>query len=159
MMKINRSHILLLLACVLCVTCALSVLAPMRFDGQRQVREQAVKERLMKIRHAEEKYRKAHGEYAGDFKSLVEGGFLADSLQYIPYSENKKFDLTTTTITGKSGRNVPAMECGATYNNYLSGLDENSISNLIEAANNAGRYPGLKIGDTTTANDNAGNWE
>ena len=44
-------------------------------------------------------------------------------------------------------------------NQHLSGLDENSIANLIEEANNAGRYPGLKIGDITTPNDNAGNWE
>ena len=51
------------------------------------------------------------------------------------------------------------MECYAGYDDYLSGLDAGSIANLTEEANNAGRYPGLKIGDITTPNDNAGNWE
>lgn len=159
MKKINRSHILALLAVLLAATCALSVIAPMRFDGQRQEREREVKRRLVKIRHAEEQYRKAHSVYAEDFKLLVESGLLADSLQYIPYTEGKRFELTTSTVTSKSGRDVPTMECGATYNDYLNGLDGNSVANLIEEANNAGRYPGLKIGDITTANDNAGNWE
>ena len=54
---------------------------------------------------------------------------------------------------------MPLMECGAQYQQYLNGLDENSIANLVEAANEAGLYPGLKIGDLITPNNNAGNWE
>jgi hypothetical protein len=51
------------------------------------------------------------------------------------------------------------MECSASFRDYLDGLDENSINNLIEKANNSGNFPGLKIGDLTTDNNNAGNWE
>ena len=51
------------------------------------------------------------------------------------------------------------MECGATYNTYLQGLDENSIREITEEANERGEYPGMKFGDITTPNDNAGNWE
>ena len=50
------------------------------------------------------------------------------------------------------------MECGAGYETFLDGLDEGSIQQKIEEANYAGRYPGLKIGDLTTDNNNAGNW-
>ena len=50
------------------------------------------------------------------------------------------------------------MECGAEYESYLDGLDEESIQQKIEEANYAGNYPGLKIGDLTTDNNNAGNW-
>lgn len=159
MRKVNSNYILVLLAALLCVVCFMSVYSPMRFDGQQEVRERAVKERLLKIRSAEEKYRKLHGCYAGDFAALVNSGLLADSLRYIPFAEKRVFDLTSTTVTGKSGRVVPLMECGAKYNDYLDGLDENSIANLIEQANNAGRYPGLKIGDISSPTDNAGNWE
>lgn len=159
MIKINNNHLLAFLAAALAAVCVMSICSPLRFDKERDAREQAVKERLVKIRHAEERYRKANGVYAGDFSLLTGSGFLADSLQYIPFTDNKRFDLTATTLTGKSGRQVPLMECGAKYNDYLSGLDENSTANLIEEANNAGRYPGLKIGDITTPNDNAGNWE
>lgn len=159
MKKISNNYILALLAVALGVVCFMSIYTPMRFDEQRDVRERAVKQRLIKIRYAEEKYRKANGVYAEDFAELVKCGLLADSLQYIPYADGVRFELVTTTVLGKSGRQMPLMECGAKYNDYLDGLDENSVANLIEVANNSGRYPGLKIGDIITPNDNAGNWE
>lgn len=159
MIRLNKSHLLAVLAVLLAATCAMSVCGPMRFDEKKAVRENAVKERLVKIRNAEEAYRKANGTYAGDFRTLVNSGLLPDSLQYIPNTEGKRFSLTVTNIMTKSGRSVPLMECGATYAEYLSGLDENSVSNLMEEAERSGRYPGLKVGDITTPNDNAGNWE
>lgn len=159
MKKRSNTYILAVIAIALCVVCFMSVYSPIRFDEQQEVRSRDVKARLLKIRHAEDMFRKRHGVYTGDFAELVKGGYLADSLQYIPYSENKKFDLAASAITGRSGRQTPLMECGAKYSDYLYGLDENCISNLIEQANEAGRYPGLKIGDLTTPNGNAGNWE
>lgn len=89
MIKISNNHILALIAAVLAVTCVMSVCSPIRFERQQAGREQAVKERLIKIRYAEEKYRKANGVYSGSFDILVKEGYLADSLQYIPYSEKK----------------------------------------------------------------------
>jgi len=159
MRKINSNHILSILALLLLAVCVMSVYSPIRFDREQEVRERAVKQRLLQIRSAEERYRDRHGVYAADFKTLVSCGLLADSLQFIPFAEGRRFELTTTTITGRSGRHVPLMECGAKFNDYLLGLDENQIANLIEQAGNAGRYPGLKIGDLSTPNDNAGNWE
>lgn len=143
----------------LAIMCFLSVYKPMMFDKEREVREKAVKERLVTIRKAEERYRKAYGTYTGDFAVLVKKGYIADSLQFIPYSGGEKFELSATTAIGKSGQQTPLMECGAQYHQYLNGLDGNSIANLIEAADNSGRYPGLKIGDITKSNNNAGNWE
>ena len=151
----------LLSACVLLllVLCWASVSAPLRFARQRQQREAVVKERLLLIRQAQAAYLRAKGSYAADLHTLLAGGYMADSVQYIPYAGGKRFELSTTVMAGKSGRNVPLMECGAQYQQYLNGLDENSIANLVEAANEAGLYPGLKIGDLITPNNNAGNWE
>lgn len=50
------------------------------------------------------------------------------------------------------------MECGASYEDFLNGLDENAVQELIDKAMISGAYPGLKIGDITTDNNNAGNW-
>ena len=72
---------------------------------------------------------------------------MADSLQYIPFSDGKRFDLSATVQVSKSGRQLPLAECGATYDTYLNGLDENSIANLIEKANERGRYAGIRMGD------------
>lgn len=157
--KIKINYILAACMLALLVVCFLSIYQPIRFDEQKAVREQAVKERLVKIRQAEESYRKAHGTYAGQFDTLVKEGFLADSLTRIPFSADERFELTATVEIMKSGRQVPLMECGAQYHQYLEGLDENTIANLMETADNEGRYPGLRIGDITQNNHNAGNWE
>jgi len=58
-----------------------------------------------------------------------------------------------------SGRQIPLVECAAEYTSYLKGLDRNAVAALVQEAVAAGRYPGLKIGDITTSNSNAGNWE
>lgn len=51
------------------------------------------------------------------------------------------------------------MECGATYDDYLQGLDPQEIERLTREANDNGKFAGLKIGDLTTPDNNAGNWE
>ena len=131
----------------------------MRFKRQCEEREAVVKERLMQIRQAEERFRKDTGEYAPDFTALIENGYLADSLQYVPYSDGAVFDLAASAVITRSGKVIPVMQCGALYHQYLKGLDDNSIGNLTEAADAAGRYPGLKIGDLNQDNGNSGNWE
>ena len=158
-LKINNNYILTICVLALAVICFLSVNKPLSFENEQKKRETIVKEYLLKIRSAENKFRKNKGTYCGDFATLVREGYLADSLQYIPFSESEKFTLQTTVQLGKSGKQIPLMECGAEYHKYLQGMDENIIANLIEKANNGGNYPGLKIGDITTDNNNAGNWE
>lgn len=158
-MKIRNNHILIICVLALALVCFFSVDGPIRFSHQQTVREKAVKEYLVKIRLAEENYRKATGVYSGDFATLIRGRFMADSLQYVPYGGKTKFQLRATTQISKSGRQIPLMECSAGYRDYLKGLDDNNITNLTESAENSGRFPGLKIGDITTPNNNAGNWE
>lgn len=157
--KIKLNHILAAITTALLALCVASVYGPIRFDNERKDREAAVKERLMAIRNAEETYRKQHGTYAASFKQLVESRLIGDTMQYVPYSGGKCFELATSIHTGKAGTPVPLMECRTTYEVYLSGLDEKRIEELIDKANGLGQYPGLKIGDITTPNDNAGNWE
>lgn len=156
--KINNNYILGACVFVLLALCLLSIFQPLHFQSEQAKREKAVKECLMKIRDAEEKYKEKHGVYTGDFHTLVKGKYIASALQYIPFGEGKKFQLTATTIIGKSGKQIPLMECGAPYEDFLNGLNEDAIQELVDQANYTGNYPGLKIGDITTDNDNAGNW-
>ncbi len=158
-MKISNNHILGILVVALAVVCVLCITNPIRFEKQQESREQVVKERLVQIRLAEERFKNENGFYADDFSTLINSGLLADSLQYVPFTEGTQFALMATMYTSKSGRQLPLMECGTTYDEYLTGLDKRSVSGLIEKATNMGKYPGLKIGDITTPNDNAGNWE
>ena len=156
--RINNNYILGACVIVMMLLCVLSVSQPIRFQKAMESREVEVKEKLMKIRDAEEKFKAKHGVYTGDFATLVKGKYLRADDQFIPYSDGKKFSLEATTIVGKSGKQIPLMECGAAYEVYLDGLDEDNIQEITDKANYAGLYPGLKIGDITTDNNNAGNW-
>lgn len=158
-MKIKINHILSAVAAALLALCVMSVWSPIRFSGVRSEREAAVKARLVEIRKAEEAYKKMNGCYAGSFRQLVDSRLLADSMRMVPFGGGKEFELTATVHTGKSGTPVSIMECGATYQTYLGGLDENAVREITEEANSRGEYPGLKFGDITQPNDNAGNWE
>lgn len=157
--KVSNTSLLAASALVLVVLCVLSVSSPMRFDSEREAREVVVRQRLLVIRGAEEKYRAAHGTYTGSFDVLARSGLLADSLRVIPFSEGKTFDLQVSSFVARSGKQTPLMQCGAEYAQYLDGLDKNAIAALADEAREAGRFPGLKIGDLEQPNNNAGNWE
>ncbi len=157
MKKINA--ILSVVVVVLLVLCVMSVYAPIRFEHQRDMREAAVKQRLTLIRDAAERYRHDHAAYTGRLRALADSGYIADSMLYIPYSGGRRFHLEASSVTTRSGKSLPVMECYASYDEYLRGLDANSIRNLTGQADAAGRFAGLKIGDLSTPNDNQGNWE
>ena len=141
-MKIKLHHNLFLAGCALVVLilCVLSLEAPMRFAQEQQHREQIIRARLLKIRQAELAYRRVH-------QQLVQGGFLADTSQFIPFGNGARFDLSATVHTSKSGQLTPLVECGATYDTYLSDLDVNAVANLTEKAYASGVYAGIKLGD------------
>lgn len=156
-----KVQIFLLASCVvmLLATCLMTIFAPVYRDNERAQRETVVKQRLCAIRNAQMLYLKRHHTYAPTFKQLVDEKMLADSLQYIPFTEQQKFHLATTTIVEKSGKNIPLVECSARFDEYLSGMDHDYISSITQQANSYGNYPGLKFGDITSNNDNAANWE
>lgn len=159
MKKNINNYILAAFAVALVFLCVRSIYAPMDFDSARKVRERDVKLCLVKIRQAEEAYMRLTGTYSGSFDSLVACGLLPDSLRFVPGSGGKTFRLKTAAIATASGKHVQVMECSAAYDEYLSGLGGQYISALIEEAETAGLFPGLKIGDIERNNDNAGNWE
>lgn len=225
-MKLAINVVLGIVIAALGYFCYDSILSPIRFQEEKEIREAAVKKRLIEIRSAEEQYRLQHegtfcdtlenlvdfvknGKIAsiikvgdltddqiykmelteqkamaiirkGDMKeikekglenfrrdtvwvnlidSLYDEGFEPDSLPFIPYSGGEKFDIMATIIINKSGTVQNVMQCAAGFEKYLKGLNEREVYNLIDFADKSGRYPGLKIGDLYTANNNAGNWE
>lgn len=144
-MKIKVNNTILLTSCVivLALLCVLSVGSPMRFESEKAKREVVVNQRIDKIKAAEAKYLVRHGNYAGSLAALVKEGFLADSLTYIPYSDDEKFTLRATIAKNREGQEVPQVVCSAGYAQYLKGLDRVSVSNLIEKANEEGRFAGI----------------
>lgn len=201
-----------------------SIMEPINFNKQKDIREAAVKERLIQIRDVQEQYRLQYGEFCDSFPKLIafikdgkvpfinkvgeltdeqmekglteekaaaivnsgnaaaiatnglqnfrrdtiwtavvdtlfDKNFVADSIQYIPFANGRVFELEKSVVVNKSGVVQNVMECRATYDDYLQGLSAREVTNLKDMAEKTERYPGLKIGDLYTANNNAGNWE
>lgn len=97
--------------------------------------------------------------YVSVLSSIFPAGFNPDSLAYIPYSGGVKFELDTVTQSTKSGLPLPLFEARAPYTVYLNGLNHREIVNICDEAKKQDKYPGLKVGDIVTPNNNAGNWE
>lgn len=144
---------------VLIALCIVSILSPMSFAEERKTRERQVKECLVGIRQAEENYRARHGAYCGNIDRLVREMRMPAKTVYIPGSAKKKWKIQTAVVPGSNDKPVPLMECGATYSEYLHGLNEQEIERITKIADGNGKYPGLKIGNIITPNNNAGNWE
>ena len=51
------------------------------------------------------------------------------------------------------------MTCGARYETYLDGLDDDAIAEVVNEASATGEYPGLCFGNLTVADGNAPNWK
>jgi hypothetical protein len=98
--------------------------------------------------------------------SVLEEIFTKDypieKLRTIPNSNGQDFWLGQTTITSGSGVKIPVFEARAHNNQILvelKGKFEQEIINLNEQSRANDKYPGLRVGSITEANNNAGNWE
>jgi len=94
--------------------------------------------------------------------SVFGKSYPIDKLPIIPYTNNQKFFLGAAKVKTGSGVDVAVFEARAHNNtilNQLEGEFGQEIINLNEKSRVDGKYPGLKVGSLTEANNNAGNWE
>lgn len=85
--------------------------------------------------------------------------WITDSLRYVPFTDKKEFEMGIGIIRTASEVEVPVFEAKVHNNTYLNGLDEQEIININDRQRQLEKYPGLKVGSLTEANNNAGNWE
>lgn len=142
--KINLNYILAANVALLLFLCGMSVWRPVHFSNVRTEREAEVKAHIEVIYKAEEAYRKTHGAYTTDMKALIKASLLKEEDQYIPYSDQEPFDLSVAVRVDKQGRKQDAIVCGAKYEQYLNGLNEASIDQITEQAEEMGQYPGVR---------------
>lgn len=91
--------------------------------------------------------------------SLFNEDYPIDSIRYIPYSNGTEFEMEAGTVVTGSKVKVKVFEARAPYVEFLKGLDEQLIINLVEDRKTNDLYEGLKVGDINEPNNNAGNWE
>ncbi|MFO8002589.1 MAG: hypothetical protein R6U46_15220 [Marinilabilia sp.] len=91
--------------------------------------------------------------------SLFGKKFVVDSLRYVPFTDDEKFEMDATILETEGGSEVPVFEAKVRHDVYLEGLDEQEIINLIDDDLSYERFPGLKVGSLEKANNSVGNWE
>ena len=145
-----RTHMLLLLGCVLCLLAVgtAGIIVPLHFEKRVADREAAVRTHLEEIVRAEERYQADKVRYTSHFGDLIGGGYLADSLCVIPYSHGELFSLTVDVEKDAAGQPIQTVDCSALYRQYLAGLDSRSVEHLIGEAGDEGRFPGVSLSRT-----------
>ncbi len=83
--------------------------------------------------------------------------FRADFIRYIPFSEGVEFNFAAGTIN-RSSVKINVFEISAFSKDFLLGMDDQLILNLIRKNKELERFQGLKVGSMTEASTD-GNWE
>ncbi|MGD9930211.1 MAG: hypothetical protein AB7U05_09335 [Mangrovibacterium sp.] len=92
--------------------------------------------------------------------TLFGRSYPIEQIKYVPVQDTiAEFHLGATIITTGSGIQVPVFEAKAHNNTILKNLDHQLVINLNDQRRANEKYPGLKVGSLTEANNNAGNWE
>jgi len=188
-----------------------SIMRPVKFQRDYNIRTEKVIDRLKDIRSAQVAYKLVNGKYTASFDTLsdfvangqipvvrMEGSlndsmilagmtelkalelgiikrdtayvnvidtlfktktWIADSLRYVPFTDKAEFELGTNVLSTASGVDVEVFEAKVSYEVFLQGLEKQEIINLREVDVKLNRFPGLRVGSLTEANNNAGNWE
>lgn len=188
-----------------------SIMRPVKFQREYNIRTEKVIDRLKDIRSAQVAYKLVNGKYTASFDTLsdfvangqipvvrMEGSlndsmilagmtelkalelgiikrdtayvnvidtlfktktWIADSLRYVPFTDKAEFELGTNVLSTASGVDVEVFEAKVPYEVFLQGLERQEIINLREVDVKLDRFPGLRVGSLTEANNNAGNWE
>ena len=201
-MKAAILAVLSITAAILLYLLVTSIMEPINFQHDKEVRYNATIARLKDIRTAQVAYRSEHHRYTSSFDTLISflkndsfrvvrqigslddsaavaegrvfrdtisvcvrdslfkrGGFIIDSLCFVPYAHGAKFEMAAGELQTGSKVIVQVFEASVLNKVLLNGLDHQEIVNLDDVAKQLNRFPGLKVGSLTEATNNAGNWE
>ena len=96
-------------------------------------------------------------------QSLYKGEYdetTIDNVIIVPFSGGQRFEIEVNNDYKTSqGIRVPLFEARAPFESYLGDLNKQELVNLEDKELKLEHYPGLKVGDIYSPNNNAGNWE
>lgn len=84
-----------------------------------------------------------------------------DTLKYIPFTNGKEVIILKKNAVHneKANTDIPVFSASVPNDIYLNGLDRQEIINMNNLAFDLKKYPGMRVGEDTVVNNNAGNWE
>lgn len=99
----------------------------------------------------------------GALETIFNKDYPIDDLRYVPFTKRKyQFKLGASSVTTDSGVEVPIFEARVSNMEIFEDLRDRYDEQLLEENGERIRlkkYPGLKVGSLTEANNNVGNWE
>jgi hypothetical protein len=152
-----------------------SVQKPIRFNKEKNAREDVTINKLKDIRTIQILYKDKYGKFTGSFDTLMhiqttykkvtdslKNSLLTkdiDRLRYIPYTRDAEFVMGASEVTTGSKVKVKVFEVYALYDTLLKDLDKQLVINYIDEREKIVHFPGLKVGSLKEATNNTGNWE
>lgn len=97
--------------------------------------------------------------YTPVLDSIFDPGFHVDSIRYVPFAGSHEFTMKADKIPTTSKVEVEVFEASVLNNIFLAGLDRQLIINYNALRERITGFPGLRVGNVTEPNNNAGNWE
>ena len=181
-MKVTLKLLLSVAVVLLAYMCYQSIMTPIKFDKEKEIRDDAIIARLIEIRKAQIEYKNVKGTHAKTFDELanflnteklpflIKEGVLTDEQLEQGMTEQeavKKGLIRRDTVWVLAKDTI----LGANYNvadmryvpnvpaSYLRDMDAQLTYNLIDKAQKQNKFPGLRVGSLEEINNNAGNWE
>jgi hypothetical protein len=116
--------------------------------GLEKAREKAIKEKVI-VRETSRRQ---------VLDSLFGGTYAIDSIRYVPYTENKPFEIKSNQILTSSNLMVQVVEVKSYYDDILEGLNKQLIINYKDQRVTLTGFPGIKFGSLEEGTL-SGNWE
>ena len=91
--------------------------------------------------------------------SVFSKDYAVDQLRFVPGMDNVQFKMASAKVMTTSLVLVNVFEAYVTNDVFLRDLDRQLVVNYNEQRMKTTGFPGMKVGDVKTPNNNAGNWE
>jgi hypothetical protein len=82
-----------------------------------------------------------------------------DSIRFVPFTGGAEFEMAAGSVETGSKVVVQLFEASVLNNVFLQGLDKQLIINYNALRKEITGFPGMRVGNVSEPNNNAGNWE
>ncbi|TFH34276.1 MAG: hypothetical protein E4G95_08485, partial [Bacteroidia bacterium] len=97
--------------------------------------------------------------YTSVVDSIFDPGFYVDSIRFVPLLRNTQFKMEAATVQTGSKVMVEVFEASVLNDIFLAGLDKQLVINYNALRERITGFAGLRVGNISEPNNNAGNWE
>lgn len=97
--------------------------------------------------------------YTSVVDSIFDPGFYVDSIRFVPFLRSTQFKMEAATVQTGSKVMVEVFEASVLNDIFLAGLDKQLVINYNALRERITGFAGLRVGNISEPNNNAGNWE